>query len=299
MKIILFFTITVFFALFLKAESQTLIYDDFSKKNMPGWSASDGILMKYSYSYDNKDSGYAILKNDKILKPSQKAGTITRIFPYLFTDSSYLNIFMKGVNNDLNFSVSLLFDIDDNGIFNDDQDIELKSAPISLNYIGWKQVKIKLKEGEFQIVSKFPDNWSVILQQSIGIRIDFETGKNYKDSKFETGIALISEILNKGTGFTDSNKKDKKDEESYFKAKNYPNPFNPTTTIQYTLTESTQVRLTVYDRLGREVVTLVDENQSPGTYSVNFDASNLPSGTYFYRIKTPSKTEVKKMVFEK
>ncbi len=299
MKNILLFTLTVFFALFLKAESQTLIYDDFSKKDMPGWSASDGISMKYSYSFDNKDSGYAILKNDNILKPSQNAGFITRIFPYLFTDSSYLNLFMKGVNNDLNFTVSLLFDIDDNGIFNEDQDIALKSAPISLNYSGWKQVKIKLKEGEFKIVSNFQDNWSVILQQSLGIRIDFETGKNYKDSKFESGIALISEILNKGTGFSDSNKKDKKDEQSYFKAKNYPNPFNPTTTIQYTLTESTQVKLTVYDRLGREVVTLVDESQSPGTYSVNFDASNLPSGTYFYRIKTPSKTEVKKMVFEK
>lgn len=299
MKKIFLLTILIVFAFLFKAESQTLIYDDFSKKDMPGWSASDGISMKYSFSFDNKDSGYAILKNDNILKPSQSAGSIIRLFPYLFTDSSYLNIFMKGVNNDLNITVSILFDIDDNGRFNEDQDILLKSAPISLNYSGWKQAKLKLKEGEFQIVSNFPDNWTVILQQSMGIRIDFETGNKYKDSKFESGIALISEIINKGTGFSDTNKKDKKDEQSYFSAKNYPNPFNPSTTIQYTLNESTQVKLTVYDRLGREVVTLVDESQSAGTYTVNFDASNLPSGTYFYRIKTPSKTEVKKMVFEK
>jgi len=299
MRKIILFTILVVFAFLLKAESQTLIYDDFSKKDMPGWSASDGISMQYSYSFDNKDSGYAILKNDNLLKPSQNAGYITRMFPYLFTDSSYLNIFLKGVKNDLNITFSIMFDIDDNGIYNDDQDILLKSAPISLNYSGWKQTKLKLKEGEFKIVSNFPDNWTVILQQSMGIRIDFETGSAYKDSKFESGIALISEIINKGTGFSDSDKKDKKDDQSYFSAKNYPNPFNPSTTIQYTLNESTQVKLTVYDRLGREVVTLVDESQTAGTYTVQFDAANLPSGTYFYRIKTPSKTEVRKMVFEK
>ncbi|MCX6164251.1 MAG: T9SS type A sorting domain-containing protein, partial [Ignavibacteriae bacterium] len=80
---------------------------------------------------------------------------------------------------------------------------------------------------------------------------------------------------------------------------NYPNPFNPTTTISYTLKETSSVKLTVYDRLGREVKVLVDENQNAGTHTVEFNASSLPSGIYFYRIKANDKTEVKKMIFAK
>jgi hypothetical protein len=114
----------------------------------------------------------------------------------------------------------------------------------------------------------------------------------------ETGIAMISERYNKEvkqeTAQTELNSG-----ESYFNAKNYPNPFNPETKITYTLKNATNVKITVYDRLGREVVVLVDENQTEGEHSVSFNASNLPSGVYFYRIKTPEKVEVQKMVFTK
>jgi len=59
------------------------------------------------------------------------------------------------------------------------------------------------------------------------------------------------------------------------------------------------VKLTVYDRLGREVKALVDESQGAGTHTVEFNASNLPSGIYFYRIKANDKTEVYKMILAK
>jgi len=77
---------------------------------------------------------------------------------------------------------------------------------------------------------------------------------------------------------------------------NYPNPFNPRTTIRYTLTKQSHVRLTVYDILGREVAVLVNGYQSPGTREIHWDSDGLPSGLYFYRINTPDFVQIKKML---
>jgi hypothetical protein len=66
---------------------------------------------------------------------------------------------------------------------------------------------------------------------------------------------------------------------------NYPNPFNPSTAISYQLLAISSVKLTVCDMLGREVSTLVDELKQPGTYTVTWDASKVPSGMYFYRLQ--------------
>jgi photosystem II stability/assembly factor-like uncharacterized protein len=72
---------------------------------------------------------------------------------------------------------------------------------------------------------------------------------------------------------------------------NYPNPFNPTTTIRFSIPYSSNVTLKVYDILGREIKTLVNEEKSSGMYEVSFNASNLSSGVYFYRINASSKNE--------
>ncbi|MBE0644717.1 MAG: T9SS type A sorting domain-containing protein [Bacteroidetes bacterium] len=80
---------------------------------------------------------------------------------------------------------------------------------------------------------------------------------------------------------------------------NRPNPFNPATTIQYTIPRDERVKITVFDALGREVEILVDELRSAGTHSVVFDAKQLPSGIYFYRMETPHYNQMKKMVVAK
>jgi glycosidase len=77
---------------------------------------------------------------------------------------------------------------------------------------------------------------------------------------------------------------------------NYPNPFNPTTKIQFTIVDRQLTIVNVYDLMGREVAVLVNEVKDPGTYTVEFNASNLASGVYFYRIETPGHTAVRKMV---
>ncbi len=79
-------------------------------------------------------------------------------------------------------------------------------------------------------------------------------------------------------------------------SQNYPNPFNPTTTIQYQIPELSFVKLKVYDVLGNEILTLVNEEKPAGNYKLNWNATNIPSGVYFYKIKAGSFVVTKKMV---
>jgi len=85
----------------------------------------------------------------------------------------------------------------------------------------------------------------------------------------------------------------------YSLSNNYPNPFNPTTNITYSIIKTTNVTLKVYDILGREVKTLVNTEQAPGQYTVTFDAQNLSSGIYFYHINAGSFTATKKLMLLK
>jgi hypothetical protein len=80
---------------------------------------------------------------------------------------------------------------------------------------------------------------------------------------------------------------------------NYPNPFNPTTNIKYSITKSGLVTLKIYNVLGQEVATLVNQDQRPGNYVVDFNASNLASGVYMYRLESGNYSLTKKMVLLK
>jgi hypothetical protein len=80
---------------------------------------------------------------------------------------------------------------------------------------------------------------------------------------------------------------------------NYPNPFNPTTTIAFDLPEAVNVNLTVFDVLGRKVVTLVNGESRAGRHKVSFDATFLASGFYLYRLQAGDFTEVHKMILAK
>ena len=80
---------------------------------------------------------------------------------------------------------------------------------------------------------------------------------------------------------------------------NYPNPFNPATQITYTIPEKGMVKLAVFDMLGKQVAVLVEEIKQPGFYTVEFDASHLSSGIYFYKLQAGMKSGTHKMLLVK
>ena len=112
-------------------------------------------------------------------------------------------------------------------------------------------------------------------------------GKN--GNIFITGTAGITSVENSSSQIPDK----------FSLSQNYPNPFNPSTKINYELPITNYVILKVYDALGNEVATLVNEKQNAGSYSVDFNASSLPSGIYFYKLITENFSETKKMILVK
>jgi hypothetical protein len=105
----------------------------------------------------------------------------------------------------------------------------------------------------------------------------------YGDTSFIVGINQISDKL----------------PDIYSIYQNYPNPFNPATKIKFQIAKLGGVQLKIYDILGREVATLVNEKLQPGTYEVEFDGSNYPSGVYFYKLETENFSQTKKLVLLK
>jgi hypothetical protein len=86
---------------------------------------------------------------------------------------------------------------------------------------------------------------------------------------------------------------------SFDLSQNYPNPFNPTTTIKFALPNAGEISLKVYDRLGKEVADLANGFRSAGTYEINFDASQMSSGIYFYTLSANGLVNTKKMTLIK
>ena len=105
-------------------------------------------------------------------------------------------------------------------------------------------------------------------------------------------FAAVSEVLNATSAEGDQ----KNIPYKFMLNQNYPNPFNPSTKISYSIPEQSYVNLKVYDVLGREVATLADGEHVQGNYKFEFDASNLTSGVYFYRIQAGSFIDTKKMI---
>ena len=87
--------------------------------------------------------------------------------------------------------------------------------------------------------------------------------------------------------------------QSYLLNQNYPNPFNPSTTIQFSLPAKEFVTLKIYDVLGKEITTLVNEELNAGSYKNDWNASNLSSGVYFYRLQAGKFSQTRKLTLVK
>ena len=111
--------------------------------------------------------------------------------------------------------------------------------------------------------------------------------EKYLNDKYNIAITAVNEQTNSSLP------------ERFSLSQNYPNPFNPSTTISFSIPASEFVTLKIYDILGREVATLVNETKTRGSYEVNFNAASLSSGVYFYRLQSGSFVETKKLLLLK
>lgn len=112
--------------------------------------------------------------------------------------------------------------------------------------------------------------------------------------QFSNGASQLSQTIKMGLG-------EEEPEQALFATLvgNFPNPFNPTTTITYDVKERVHVQLSVWDLSGQQLTRLVDTEKEPGTYEVSFEANDLPSGTYFVRLQTPDGIQSHKMILTK
>jgi photosystem II stability/assembly factor-like uncharacterized protein len=139
-------------------------------------------------------------------------------------------------------------------------------------------------------------NWIVQQTPSVG----WVTSIQFVDAEIGYASTISGSILKTTTGgFSGIRPISGEVPENFSLAQNYPNPFNPSTTIKFDIPKSTFVKITVYDILGKEVKTLVNQNVGTGSYTLDFDAYNLASGTYFYRMNAGEFNITKKMVLIK
>jgi hypothetical protein len=186
--------------------------------------------------------------------------------------------------------------------------VELVSFTASVNdndiTLYWKTATEKNNSGfEIHRYAQNDNNWNQIgFVEGNGTTTE-ENNYSFTDKNLESGsysYKLVqidfdgtrnaSEIVNVEVGSQPT---------EYFLSQNYPNPFNPTTTIQYSIPKSGNVKLTVYNSLGQMIKILVDDYKEVGTYTINFNASDLTSGIYYYRLNSDGKSIVRKMIILK
>lgn len=141
-----------------------------------------------------------------------------------------------------------------------------------------------------------PTSW--LTGQSGSVRLQNNIWKLICASGYNNAYLLVNEILT-DTLFTVGINNNSNAVQSFTLHQNYPNPFNPATIINYKLPKSNFVSLKVFDIRGNEVASLVNEKQSAGNYSVNFDGTNFPGGAYFYTLKAGQHEDTMKMLLIK
>ena len=140
-------------------------------------------------------------------------------------------------------------------------------------------------------------DYSYVLAENFGL-INFSSEDDNRIYDYSLKGAVINGLIYGDTTVTGIENENVLPTE-FILSQNYPNPFNPSTTINYEIPKSSLVTLKVYDVLGREVATLVNEEKQAGRYNVTFNASKYSSGVYFYRITAGDFSQIKKMVLLK
>jgi hypothetical protein len=144
-----------------------------------------------------------------------------------------------------------------------------------------------------------PGNNKLDLDKIAGIGLEFYRS-SLEDGTIAEGEILIDNIfLNGKTSALAVFNTESANPGSFHLNQNYPNPFNPSTRISFNMTQQDNIKLSVYDILGKEIAVLINRNMMPGEHNVVFDAGNLPSGFYLYRLQVGEFTQIKKMMLVK
>jgi len=141
---------------------------------------------------------------------------------------------------------------------------------------------------EFRITDKI-SNYTIYIEQVPQGFINDSIVVHAGDTTANLNLRILTDVKQGNTNIP----------QNYSLLQNYPNPFNPSTYIKYQLAKSGFVSLKIYDILGNEVRTLVNETKNAGSYKVKFDGSDLSSGIYFYQLKAGEYSETKKMILLK
>ncbi len=153
--------------------------------------------------------------------------------------------------------------------------------------------------GEYGVIFRTTDG-GVSWKQQIATE-NILRGVSFTDADHGTAVGDHGTIIRTTNGGATFVKEERSNEipANYFLSNNYPNPFNPATKIKYAVPQASQVQIRVFDILGNEVETLINKEMPAGTYELTWNAVNLPSGVYFYQIKTGDFIQTKKMVLLK
>ncbi len=180
-----------------------------------------------------------------------------------------------------------------------DEEISQNQGNILINRLN--TVEHKLQQGnKFVALIHMVLFKARVLILRISSQITLETYKNLNYSSDGVIDLIVDEEERQTAGTRESfDFKDLTTPKTYELSQNYPNPFNPSTTIEFTVPKDAAVTLKIYDVLGKEVATLVNEQKPTGTYIVNWNASNFSSGLYFYKLTAGEFNQTKKMFLVK
>jgi hypothetical protein len=165
----------------------------------------------------------------------------------------------------------------------------VKSEATSLNAFNSSPTMVDLDgDGDVELIAPCNDR-KIYVWDTPGIYDSLKTWSTYKGNSARTGTQFADKLV--GISSNNQNIPDR-----FYLEQNYPNPFNPSTVINYSLSENSNVTLKVFDITGKEIATIVNGFQNAGHHSVTFDAVNLSSGIYFYKLTGNGFTDVKSMM---
>jgi aminopeptidase N len=246
--------------------------------HMLRWVIGDSLFFKTLYNYANDPNlkyGVAVTEDFQNIAEATSNMDLDFFFTQWVYGEGYPNykIDIQSTPNGSNYNVKMVI-TQNNSTNNPDffvmpVQIKFKTATGDTLIKVWNTQKVQeynfVCSGKPSMFTFDPDGW-LLKKVSLTVTGDIDNEINISDYKLE---------------------------------QNYPNPFNPETKIVYSLGSPDNVKLTIYDVLGKEIKTLVNEYQNSGSYTINFNAADLAGGVYFYELQTDNYRDVKKLVLMK